>query len=128
MERKQYSGSWQRRLKFILKPYLPNNRYARIIDVGAGGGECVKALQLMGYDHVEGIDISEEQIAVAKANGVAIVKAEAISYLETHIDTYDVIITMDFSEHLSKDEIHIFLNHASACPAPQWQTHRKGSE
>lgn len=46
--------------------FLSEDRNARIIDLGCGNGGFVYWLQKNGYQNVEGIDISEEQVEVAK--------------------------------------------------------------
>ncbi|WP_457557301.1 class I SAM-dependent methyltransferase [Candidatus Harpocratesius sp.] len=49
----------------FLKPYLPHNNTARVLDVGAGTGKWAIKLAKMGF-HVDCIDISPEMLKIAK--------------------------------------------------------------
>ena len=46
---------------------LPKNKDAKILVIGCGLGHEVYALNKLGYSNVNGIDISEPQIRIAKA-------------------------------------------------------------
>jgi len=82
--------------------HLPNNRDARIIEIGCGYGRNLQAMQKLGYDNVRGIDISEEQIAYARSRlGLTNVEVgDAVAALEGAEETYDAILLLDVLEHL----------------------------
>src|SRR5579864_8598754 len=52
-----------------LRPLLPSPAAGPVVDIGCGRGELVRSLQVDGFD-AEGIDISPEQVALARAAGV----------------------------------------------------------
>lgn len=56
-----------------IRPLLPSPAAGPVIDLGCGRGELVRLLQTEGFD-AEGIDISPEQTALARAAGVAQVR------------------------------------------------------
>jgi len=86
--------------------FLPHDRQARILDVGCGNGSLVWWLQRKGFANAEGIDLSPEQIDIAKALGVANVqRADAITHLARNTRSYSTIVARDLLEHLKKEEI-----------------------
>lgn len=80
-------------------------RDSHILEVGCGPGTFLEYLQGQGFEHVEGIDISAEQIAIAQSRGVNAVVADVFAHLQQEHGAYDVIIGIDFIEHFRKDEI-----------------------
>lgn len=95
-----------------IKEWLPNDKKAKILDIGCGFGNLLKALQLSGYTNLAGIDISEEQIIKAKELNpdINFNCIDLITYLKTSNEKYDLITAFDVIEHLSKDEILTTLN------------------
>ncbi len=88
------------------KKYLPENKDARILDVACGPGHFLSFLQKEGYKHAQGIDISDEQLALASKMGVQnIKKADLFSWLSDNKAGYDLIVAFDIIEHLHKPEI-----------------------
>jgi 2-polyprenyl-3-methyl-5-hydroxy-6-metoxy-1,4-benzoquinol methylase len=86
--------------------FLPENKDAKIIDLGCGNGGLVYYLKSLGYKNSSGIDISPEQVKVAKNLGINDVEcADIVSFLQDKNDTYDVIFARDVIEHFKKEEI-----------------------
>src|SRR5208282_5989149 len=52
-----------------IRPALPGQHSGPVVDIGCGQGEMVRLLLADGYD-AEGIDISPEQVAIARAAGL----------------------------------------------------------
>lgn len=94
--------------KRILKPVLPSiHPNARILDLGCGQGLLVYALGIGGYTSVEGVDISPQQIDVAKEKGLncRLVQRDFTRVLAaTSPGSYDVIFLMDVLEHVPRGE------------------------
>jgi SAM-dependent methyltransferase len=61
----------------------------------------------LGYRHISGVDLSGEQVTIARARGLSpIHQAEIIPYLfEQEPDTFDLVVTFDVIEHLTKKEL-----------------------
>jgi 2-polyprenyl-3-methyl-5-hydroxy-6-metoxy-1,4-benzoquinol methylase len=90
--------------------FLPEDKKIKIIDLGCGNGSFVYWLQVLGYQNVEGIDISEEQVALAKKIGIKnIQKADIFDYLKDKKETFDLIFTRDIIEHIRKEDVLKFL-------------------
>jgi 2-polyprenyl-3-methyl-5-hydroxy-6-metoxy-1,4-benzoquinol methylase len=82
-------------------------REARILDVGCGQGLLVYALESFGFVNVQGIDVSEQQVAVGQKCNLSCraVDREYMSDLaETAPATLDLIFLMDVLEHMDKAE------------------------
>jgi 2-polyprenyl-3-methyl-5-hydroxy-6-metoxy-1,4-benzoquinol methylase len=91
-----------------LNHILPDNKNSRILDIGCGYGNLLLYLQQQGYTHLEGIDLSPEQVATAHSIGLKNVQqADAFSYLQQLAPnaTYDLICMFDVIEHLHKTEL-----------------------
>lgn len=62
--------------------FLPKDKNAKIIDVGCGNGSFVWWLRQIGYQNVEGIDISKEQVeSASKLNIKNIFQADLREFL-----------------------------------------------
>ena len=82
------------------------NRDAKLLDIGCGNGSLIMALNQLGFDHVQGIDISEEQIQIARKSGLVDVEvADATSFLNGKSGQFDAVFCMDLVEHLTKSEL-----------------------
>jgi len=91
--------------------FMPKDKDAKIIDIACGAGHFLYFLQNEGYANSIGIDISQEQIKIAKKMGVKNVeRADFFEYLPYHIESFDMVIAIDIIEHLKKDEIIFFLD------------------
>lgn len=103
-----YEGYWGK--------FLPEDKDASILDVGCGSGDFLAFLQSKGYRNALGIDISPEQVGEAYDREARnIVEGDALSYLRLRQAEYDLIVTLSFLEHLTKNEIFDFLD--AACVA-----------
>jgi 2-polyprenyl-3-methyl-5-hydroxy-6-metoxy-1,4-benzoquinol methylase len=88
----------------ILPALLPVSA-GPVLDIGCGQGELVRLLLADGYD-AQGVDISPEQVSMARASGLdqvqegdyRITLAERAGHLST-------VIATDVLEHMSKREV-----------------------
>lgn len=87
------------------KKYLPENKNARIIDMGCGLGETLHCLKKLGYNNFLGIDYSEECVAFCKSKGVACEKGDVKNYFMNLENSIDIIIFNDIIEHFKKEEM-----------------------
>lgn len=91
--------------------HMPPNRDARILVISCGPGYFVNLLKEQGYTDVVGIDSGEDKIAIARAHDLNCQQARAFEYLcdTDNFDRYDAIFCEQEINHLTKDEIPIFL-------------------
>jgi SAM-dependent methyltransferase len=78
---------------------------APILELGCGDGALLEYLAQRGFSTATGIDVSPEQVAVAKARGLDVVCADALAYLETQPSSQAAIVAVDVLEHLTRDEL-----------------------
>jgi 2-polyprenyl-3-methyl-5-hydroxy-6-metoxy-1,4-benzoquinol methylase len=84
-------------------PHLPEDRQVRILDIGCGQGTYVRQLLALGFEHTHGIDVSPEQVKIARASGLNQVSKG--DYRESlGVAELDVVIATDLFEHLTRSE------------------------
>jgi len=119
-------------LRQIVRNFFPANKQAAILDLGCGNGALLHVLAQGGYCNLSGVDASAEQVEVAHALGVRDVKqSDLFSYLrEARSDTFDVVITFDVIEHLSKQEVMLAAGevHRVLRPDGRWLIHVPNGE
>ena len=101
--------NWGRAYESYLKNWLPKQKDAAILEVGCGDGRLLHFLIKREYTNVTGIDINPDQISLAKQVSNKVTQANAIEFLKTANNKYDMIIGLDFIEHLHKGEVFDFL-------------------
>jgi len=86
--------------------HLPQNRAAKILEIGCGNGGFLLYLQSLGYRDCFGVDICDEQIGVARDLGIKNVEtADLEDFLQAREDCYDLIVARDVLEHFAKEEV-----------------------
>jgi len=94
-------------LNHIIARYMPRDAGARILEVACGPGALLYFLERAGYRNIAGVDVSEEQIAVAARLGIL---SATCSTLEDFLGAQqsasaDRVLAIDILEHLSRPEI-----------------------
>lgn len=85
--------------------FLPEDKQARILDLGCGNGAFLYFLKREGYKNILGIDVSPEQIELAKKIGINGVKCQdVLDFLKNSDEKFNVITAFDLIEHFRKDE------------------------
>ena len=97
---------------------LPADRRARILDIGCGDGELLLLMRAHGYTEVEGIDVSGEQVESARARGLDVVRADAMTFLRSRPQRYDAICAIDLIEHFEKPDVVRLLELVAASLKP----------
>jgi SAM-dependent methyltransferase len=88
-----------------IRPALPPPSVGPVLDIGCGQGELVRLMLADGYD-AAGVDVSPEQVALARAAGVANVRAgDFCAFLAEHPGQLGAVTATDVLEHLTKDEV-----------------------
>ena len=92
-----------------LRKFLPDSKKAKCLDVPCGYGNFLYFLELNGYLNIVGIDSDEKQIALAKLINLPAEFGDAFEVLSAKDKSYDLISSLDFIEHLNKDDVLMFL-------------------
>ncbi len=109
------SGSIEERVK-VRKPYLyrlidmhfPEKLDAHILEIGCGHGALIYYAKEVGYNHLEGVDTSLEQVEEAWKLGLRdnIRHEDLMETLSKSADkSYDAIVALDVIEHMTKSEL-----------------------
>jgi predicted TPR repeat methyltransferase len=89
--------------KYLLKE-LPDNKEAKILDIGCGFGMTLSALADLGYRNIKGIDISETAVNYCVDKGIDVEYADIHQYCNTSKTKFDFIIMSHVLEHIEKSE------------------------
>lgn len=100
------TSNWSKATFNRIKDWLPSDKNSKILDIGCGYGLLLKTFKDAGYKHLIGIDISEEQIEIAKKlyPEINFYCLNLISYLKDSNEKYDLVTAFDVLEHLDKEE------------------------
>jgi 2-polyprenyl-3-methyl-5-hydroxy-6-metoxy-1,4-benzoquinol methylase len=89
--------------------YLPLlggiRRDTPILEVGCGSGALLEYLGRRGFSNARGIDISPEQVDLARARGVDARLGDALTMLSEEHETFGVIVGVDVLEHFTMHEL-----------------------
>lgn len=94
-----------------LRGWLPKNRDTPILDMGCGSGHFLYLLDRLGYTNLTGIDLSGEQVTLAKrwCPNAKIILGDVRDVLCASSSHYGLITGFDIIEHFDKEEILPFL-------------------
>jgi len=88
-----------------IRPALPSPAAGAVLDIGCGQGDLVRLLLRDGYD-AQGVDISAEQVAIARTSGLSQVrKGDFRDLLDAHPGHFAAVTATDLLEHLTKSEV-----------------------
>lgn len=101
---------WGRAYDYYLRGWLPKDKGAVIVDLACGGGKLLWFLKEHGYHHLQGVDISHEQVQLARQVIPQVEEADALNFLAGEKNCFDLIMGLDIIEHFQKDEVLQFLD------------------
>jgi 2-polyprenyl-3-methyl-5-hydroxy-6-metoxy-1,4-benzoquinol methylase len=90
---------------------LPEDKTAKILDIGCGDGKFLFFLQQKGYQKIEGLELSNSQADAARTrvNCPVHVVDDTDSFLLDSTNTYQMITMNDVLEHVPKQKSVEFL-------------------
>lgn len=100
--------------KFYQRNYLKFislDKDAEILVVSCGFGYLVNLLTNKGYKNVLGIDSDSEKVQLAQKKQLNCRHTNAFPFLEQCVNKYDLIFCEQEINHLTKNEIILFLSH-----------------
>jgi len=91
--------------------WLPVDRSASVLDMGCGAGNFLFTLQQLGYSNLTGVDLSPEQVTLARqwCPEAKVIEADVFDVLKGNPDHFALISGLDIIEHFRKDEVLPFL-------------------
>lgn len=115
----------------VIRPLLPVDKTAAIVDLGCGNGCFIHFFKKYGYLNLLGIDASAEQVKVANELGLQEVRQGQIhQFLTVHQEPKDLFLLMDVIEHLTLQETFDLLDlvHSRLKPGGQLIMHVPNAE
>lgn len=92
------------------KIYFPENKNAKLLDIGIGRGEMLSCYKNWGYKNYLGIDISPDTIGFCKSLGLNCqLVDDSSAFLKENIEQYDLITLIDVLEHIPRENVISFL-------------------
>lgn len=90
----------------LIRDHFPADKNASVLDLGCGNGVLLTVATEFGYHCVSGVDLSSENVADARKNGLSSVKQGDLFDNLSGIDSasIDVVIAFDVIEHLKTDD------------------------
>jgi 2-polyprenyl-3-methyl-5-hydroxy-6-metoxy-1,4-benzoquinol methylase len=104
------SARWGRAYDWYLRGWLPADKEASVLDVACGGGKLLHFFKTRGYRQVAGVDLSPEQVALARQVVPDVHEGNVLEFLESRPRSFDLITGLDIVEHFQKDEALRFLD------------------
>jgi SAM-dependent methyltransferase len=103
-----------------LRGWLPSDRTTPILDLGCGAGNVLFLLERLGYTDLTGVDMSPEQIALARkwSPNATIIEGDVREILRRYPGRFGLITGIDLLEHFRKDEIISLLGEILAALRP----------
>lgn len=99
---KKYISGLKAQYDPIIKKY---NKDAAIIDLGCGSGNLLEYLKTEGFNNINGIDYSDEEIEIAISRGFEVSRASIIEYLRDTDKKFDIVFMHNVIEHFEKSEV-----------------------
>lgn len=94
------SYMWQK-----YKEKASGNLDEAILDIGCGYGFLLRAFQKAGYRNVCGLEISEQQAAVARRHGLLVhTTPNTVEWLLKRRSSFDLITLVDVLEHVERNQ------------------------
>lgn len=94
-------------MRYVIDAFFPTSKTAAILDLGCGHGTLVHFAQQAGYSNMQGIDVSEQQVELARKLGIANIQQGDLMETLKAIPpaSLDAVVAFDVIEHFSKDEL-----------------------
>jgi 2-polyprenyl-3-methyl-5-hydroxy-6-metoxy-1,4-benzoquinol methylase len=89
-----------------------------VLEIGCGPGTFLFWATARGAASVRGVDISDEQVGVARSLDLPAEVASFQSYLPVCRDRFDLVVALDVIEHLTRDEAFELLDLSLAALRP----------
>jgi 2-polyprenyl-3-methyl-5-hydroxy-6-metoxy-1,4-benzoquinol methylase len=100
---------WGKAYDYYLRHWLPPRQDAVVLDVACGAGKLLHFFKRRGYSNLTGVDLSPEQVALARQVIPDIVQGDVLPFLAARPNHFDLITGLDIIEHLEKPVVLQFL-------------------
>lgn len=106
----EQAGFKFRQFKKNYKQYFPQEKTAKLLDIGVGRGEMLACMKEWGYPNYVGIDISPSTINYCQSLGLNCQLCDDVyAWLDKNRDTFALITLLDVLEHIPKNQTIRYL-------------------
>ena len=106
--------------KRILGEHLPEDRTAKILDVGCGMGFALWTLHELGYSSISGVDCDVGQVASCQRKGLNVALVEdTVDFLSARPFTFHTILALDVIEHVPVNQQLAFVHAIATALLPE---------
>lgn len=111
---------WANAAKVRLRGWLPSDHNTPVLDMGCGPGNFLYLLDSLGFTNLTGVDLSPEQIALARkwCPRATITQADVRQVLHANPRRFGLITGFDIIEHFGKEELFPFLDSVARALRP----------
>jgi 2-polyprenyl-3-methyl-5-hydroxy-6-metoxy-1,4-benzoquinol methylase len=109
---------WGSAYDAYLAGWLPASPEAAIADLACGPGWLLRFFARRGYRNATGVDVSPEQVALARRHSATVQAGDVLGFLRAHAGRFDLLTGFDIIEHFTKDEVLDFLDACHAALRP----------
>ena len=102
----------RRYIERVIHRHFSVDKQTPILDLGCGHGAFVHVLRLNGYTSVQGVDVSQEQVNLARDLGIeGIIQGDMLKHLQqAESGSVGVVLLWDILEHLTRAESFVVLD------------------
>lgn len=100
---------WALAYRYYYRGWIPANPSAAIVDLACGAGKSLYLFKGLGFKDVTGVDISPEQVALARQVVDSVKLQNVLDFLKENPGRFDLITGLDIVEHFHKPEVLDFL-------------------
>lgn len=119
-------------LRQLIARHFPADDNISVLDLGCGHGALLHFAREAGYCRLRGIDVSPQQVEVARHIGVeGVEQGDLMSTLQSLTpESQDMIVAFDVIEHFTKDELVVFVDavHRVLKRGGRWLIHAPNAE
>lgn len=107
-----------RAYRHYFRGWWPDDRSVPVLDLACGDGTLLYLAKQLGFTSVSGVDLSPEQVALARQVPAEVELGDGTAYLKRHPGRFGLITAIDVIEHLTKDEVFDLLDAARLALRP----------
>jgi len=103
----------------LLSKYLETYKDKKVVEIACGSGIFMRYLRNRGFVETLGIDIADQNVDICISQGFKVIKADALKWLASQpTESVDVIVAIDFIEHIDKQAFVDFLDTVHSVLSP----------